>query len=124
MAKNGGTTDAVRKLNLHTLEWSDLPKLPSSNMIKGFGSAAINLNGQLVVGAFSYNPKVFVEANSTWVQSKAKMKEKRFLTSNVDQKIFFVGRTREGLAPQDPPQYSFVHCNSLIACTYNSKCKK
>ena len=94
LAKNGGTTDAVRKLNLQTLKWSDLPKLPSSNMIKGFGSAAINLNGQLVVGAFSYNPKVFVEANSTWVQSKAKMKEKRFFHRmiQIDKKnVLFIG---------------------------------
>ena len=94
LAKSGGTTDAVNRLNLQTLEWSEMPKLPSSNMIKGFGSTAINLNGQLVVGAFSYHPKVYVEANSTWVQSKSKMKEKRFFHRMIqvdETDVLFVG---------------------------------
>ena len=42
-------------------------------MMKGFGSVACNLDGNLVVGSFSYYPKIFVEANSTWLSSKSKI---------------------------------------------------
>jgi hypothetical protein len=73
-----GTTNAVRGLDLKTFEWKQFPDLPSSNMMKGFGSVACNLDESLVVGSFSYHPKIFVESNSTWVSSKSKIRDKRF----------------------------------------------
>lgn len=73
-----GTSNAVRGLDLNSFEWKQFPDLPSSNMMKGFGSVACNLDGNLVVGSFSYYPKIFVEANSTWLSSKSKILDKRF----------------------------------------------
>ena len=56
-----GTSNAVRGLDLNSFEWKQFPDLPSSNMMKGFGSVACNLDGNLVVGSFSYYPKIFLK---------------------------------------------------------------
>ena len=91
---DNGTTSAVRKLNLKNLKWSTVSDLPSSNQIKGFGSAACNLNGKLVVGGFSYQPQVYVESNASWNPSPQKIKGKRFFHRMIPlsgENVLFIG---------------------------------
>ena len=89
-----GTTGAVKRLNLKSFKWSNVPEFPSPNRIKGFGSAACNLNGKLVAGGFSYQPHIFVDSNSSWIPFPEKVKEKRFFHRMVplsNEKVLFIG---------------------------------
>ncbi len=89
-----GTTGAVRRLNLKNLKWSDIADFPSPNRLKGFGSAACNLGGNLVAGGFSYQPHIFVDSNSSWIPSPEKVKGKRFFHRMIpfsNQKVLFIG---------------------------------
>jgi N-acetylneuraminic acid mutarotase len=89
-----GTTGAVKRLNLKSFKWYNMPEFPSPNRIKGFGSSACNLNGKLVAGGFSYQPHIFLDSNSSWIPSPEKVKEKRFFHRMVplsNEKVLFIG---------------------------------
>ena len=89
-----GTTGAVRRLNLKNFKWSDVADFPSPNRLKGFGSAACNLGGNLVAGGFSYQPHIFIDSNSSWISSPEKVKGKRFFHRMIPytkEKVLFIG---------------------------------
>ena len=50
-----GTTNAVRKLNLDSNQWSEIPDFPGTNRIKAFGSASAELGGKLLVSPLAIN---------------------------------------------------------------------
>ena len=89
-----GTTNAVRKLNLVSNQWSEIPDFPGTNRIKAFGSASCELGGKLLVSPFSYQPRFYNESNSSWQPTLSKVKEKRFFHRLVPlnkTKVLFVG---------------------------------
>ncbi len=89
-----GTTNAVRKLNLDSNQWSEISDFPSTNRIKAFGSASCELGGKLLVSPFSYQPRFYNESNSSWQATHSKVKEKRFFHRLVPlnkTKVLFVG---------------------------------
>lgn len=89
-----GTTAAVRRLDLKSRKWSDVSDFPSTNRIKGFGSAACNVNGKLVAGGFSYQPHVFIDGNSSWLPTSSKIKGKRFFHRMVpftNDEVLYIG---------------------------------
>ncbi len=53
---DNGTSNAVRKLDLNSLKWSEEAPFPGINRLKAFGSAASNLDGRLLACGFSYQP--------------------------------------------------------------------
>ena len=67
-----GTTNAVRKLNLDSNEWSEISDFPGTNRIKAFGSASTELGGKLLVSPFSYQPRFYDESNSSWQATQSK----------------------------------------------------
>jgi outer membrane protein assembly factor BamB len=89
-----GTTDAVRKLDLKSLKWTEEAPLPGVNRLKGFGSASCNLDGRLIACGFSYQPRLFVDSNSSWADTKTKVVGKRFFHRMVPldgKKVAFIG---------------------------------
>lgn len=89
-----GTTNAVRKLNLDSNKWSEIPDFPGTNRIKAFGSASAELGGKLLVSPFSYQPRFYNESNSSWQATHSKVKEKRFFHRLVPlnkTKVLFIG---------------------------------
>ena len=89
-----GTTNAVRKLNLDSNQWSEIPDFPGTNRIKAFGSASAELGGKLLVSPFSYQPRFYDESNSSWQATQSKVKEKRFFHRIVPlnkTRVLFIG---------------------------------
>lgn len=89
-----GTTGAVRRLDLKNLKWSEVADFPSPNRLKGFGSAACNLGGNLVAGGFSYQPHIFIDSNSSWIPSPEKVRGKRFFHRMIpfsNKEVLFIG---------------------------------
>tara|TARA_B100001093_G_scaffold146002_2_gene138664 strand:- start:72 stop:2279 length:2208 start_codon:yes stop_codon:yes gene_type:complete len=91
---DNGTLNTVHKLDLSSMKWITVKDFPSTNRLKAFGSASVNLGGNLLVGSFSYQPRVFLDSNLTWMPTMAKVKEKRFFHRLVplnETKVLFVG---------------------------------
>ena len=89
-----GTTNAVRKLHLKSMKWSEVEDFPGANRLKAFGSAAVEIGGKLIVSAFSYQPKILVDSNRSWTSTEAKVQYKRFFHRLVPldrSKVLFLG---------------------------------
>ena len=89
-----GTTNAVRKLHLKSMKWSEVEDFPGVNRLKAFGSASVEVGGKLVVSSFSYQPKIFLDSNRSWISTKAKVQDKRFFHRLVPldkSKVLFLG---------------------------------
>jgi outer membrane protein assembly factor BamB len=89
-----GTTNAVRKLHLKSMKWSEVEDFPGVNRLKAFGSASVELGGNLIVSSFSYQPKIFLDSNRSWISTQAKVQDKRFFHRLVplnQSKVLFLG---------------------------------
>ena len=89
-----GTTNAVRKLHLKSMKWSEVEDFPGANRLKAFGSAAVEIGGKLIVSAFSYQPKILMDSNRSWTSTEAKVQDKRFFHRLVPldrSKVLFLG---------------------------------
>ena len=89
-----GTSNAVHRLGLKLMNWEEVREFPGTNRIKAFGSASTEIGGKLLVSPFSYQPRLFNESNSTWVITRAKVKEKRFFHRLIPlnrAKVLFIG---------------------------------
>ena len=76
------------------MNWEEVREFPGTNRIKAFGSASTEIGGKLLVSPFSYQPRLFNESNSTWVITRAKVKEKRFFHRLIPlnrAKVLFIG---------------------------------
>ena len=91
---DNGTSNAVRKLDLKSLKWTEESPFPGVNRLKAFGSAASNLDGRLLACGFSYQPRIFNDANSSWSDTKTKVVGKRFFHRMIPldgKKVAFIG---------------------------------
>ena len=91
---DNGTSNAVRRLSLKNMKWSEAAPFPGLNRLKAFGSAACNLDGQLLACAFSYQPRILSDSNSSWVSTGAKVVGKRFFHRMVplgEGRVAFIG---------------------------------
>tara|TARA_B100001123_G_scaffold88641_1_gene101921 strand:+ start:1600 stop:3825 length:2226 start_codon:yes stop_codon:yes gene_type:complete len=89
-----GVTNAVRRLNLASGQWSDGPDYPGPKGMKSFGSAAINLKGRLIAGAFSSTPRILSGKGDVWIPNETKLKERRFFHRMVPldgARVLFLG---------------------------------
>ena len=95
-----GLSNAVRKPNLSTQKWSDVPSFPSSDHMKAFGSAACNMGGRLVACSFSFQPKVLAPDGKSWEPAGGKLENRRFFHRMVpaanDQILFLGGANYDG----------------------------
>lgn len=91
---DNGTLNSVNRLDLSSMKWSEVKDFPGTNRLKAFGSASVNLGGNLLVGSFSYQPRILVDSNNTWLPTSAKIIGKRFFHRLVpmnQSKVLFVG---------------------------------
>ena len=95
-----GLSNAVRKLDLSTNVWSECPPYPSSDHMKAFGSAACNLDGQLVACSFSFLPKILSKDGKSWEPAGEKLGNRRFfhrmVPSGNGQVLFIGGANYDG----------------------------
>lgn len=91
---DNGTSNAVRRLDLKARKWGEETPFPGINRLKGFGSAACNLDGRLLACGFSYQPRIFDDSNSSWSDTTEKVVGKRFFHRMVpigEGKVVFIG---------------------------------
>ncbi len=69
MAKRGGPTTRVSVFNLKNKSWSNGPVIPGKGM-EGFGAAAINVNGTLVVSTYGGNVYKLSHDKKSWEKIK------------------------------------------------------
>ena len=87
-----GMTNAVHKLDLETLQWSEGPEYPGTGHLKAFGAAACQVGDKLIVSAYSHQPRVLTETG--WAPTSRKLEERRFFHRIIplgSKKALFMG---------------------------------
>ncbi len=91
---DNGTTNAVRKLDLGAMKWSELPPYPAKGHLRSFGAAACSIGEKLLVSSFSFQPRILSGANGNWLPASRKLETRRFFHRIVpigEQKAVFLG---------------------------------
>ena len=89
-----GMSNAVRVLDLKTMQWSKGPDLPSKGSLKGFGSAACVQGGRLFYCGYTPFPWQLTTAGKKWEKAGFRLENRRFFQRMVpigDRRILFAG---------------------------------
>ena len=93
-----GVTNAVHKLNLETLRWSDGPAYPGTGHLKAFGAAACLAGTRLIACAYSHQPRILTQTG--WAPTPRKLEERRFFHRMIplskDKVLFLGGANHDG----------------------------